>query len=187
MPLHSYFVLIAFTLLFLVFTFQLILFRNFGSQLLGTPSIEKLYFYTGKFAIVTPWLFFIVKAINPRLGYIDIPESLSWISVGLLYVGVIIVCISLMNLGKSLAAGLPEQGTTLKTHGLYRFSRNPMYAGFHMIAIASCLYFPDLINFSFTVYAIYIHHQIIRSEERFLADRFGTDWLMYSARVGRYI
>ena len=187
MPLHSYFVLIAFTLLFLVFTFQLIWFGNTGSQLLGSPSIEKLYFYTGKFALFITWLLFIVKAVNPRLGYIYIPVSLSWVAVGLLYSGVIIVGISLMNLGKSLAAGLPKQETTLRTHGLYRFSRNPMYAGFHLIAIASCLYFPDLINVSFTVYGIYIHHQIIRSEERFLADRFGTEWLIYSARVGRYI
>jgi protein-S-isoprenylcysteine O-methyltransferase Ste14 len=187
MPLHSYFVLTAFLLFFLFFLLKIIMLKNSGAELLGVPTIEKLYFYSGKTAIVTTWVLFIVKAINPKIGYLYFPQSVSWIAVGMLYLGVTIVSISFFNLGKALKVGLPGQETTLHTTGLYRLSRNPIYTGIDLIAVASCIYFPDLINASFTIYGIYIHHQIIKQEERFLADRFGTDWLIYSAKVSRYL
>ena len=101
MPIHSYFVLIAFTVLFIVFAVQFIRLGNSGTEFMGNPTIEKLYFYSGKIAIFTTWALFIVKAISPRLGYIYLPSGLSWLAVGLLYLGVIIVSISFINLGKS--------------------------------------------------------------------------------------
>ena len=187
MPVHSYFVLIAFTFLFIVFSLKFIRLRNSGSEFIGAPTIEKLYFYSGKIAIFTTWVLFLVKAINPRLGYIYLPDGLSWSAVILLYFGVLIMTVSMINLGKSLKVGLPGQATKLQTKGLYRLSRNPLYAGVHIIAVASCIYFPDLINVSFTVCGIFIHHKIIRQEECFLADRFGEQWLVYCSRVSRYI
>lgn len=187
MPVHSYFVLIAFTVLFIVFAVQFIRLGNSGTEFMGNPTIEKLYFYSGKIAIFTTWALFIVKAISPRLGYIYLPSGLSWLAVGLLYLGVIIVSISFINLGKSLKIGLPDQNTTLQTRGIYRLSRNPLYVGVHLIAISSCIYFPDLINVSFTLYGIYIHHLIIKHEELFLAERFGENWLIYKTKVNRYI
>ncbi|MCX6268646.1 MAG: hypothetical protein NTW16_15045 [Bacteroidetes bacterium] len=187
MPVHSYFVLLGFTFLLIVFTVQYIRLQVSGSGLLGTPTIEKLYFYSGKIAVFTTWVLFILKAIIPRLGYIYLPDHASWIAVGLLYFGVFIMSVSLVNLGKSLKAGLPEEEeTTLQTRGLYRFSRNPLYVGVYLISIGSCIYFPDLINISFTIYGIYIHHRIIKQEESFLSKRFGKNWLIYSARVSRY-
>ena len=187
MPVHSYFVLIAFIFLFVVFTFQFITLSSSGLKFLGIPAIETLYFYSAKVALFITWALFIVKAIHPRLGYICLPAGVSWIAVGLLFFGVLIVSIAILNLGKSLAVGLPEQETTLQTHGLYRFSRNPLYLGVHVISLASCIYFPDLINVTFTIYGIYIHHQIIKQEERFLSVRFGAEWLIYSAKAGRYL
>jgi protein-S-isoprenylcysteine O-methyltransferase Ste14 len=187
MPLHSYFVLFAFTVLLLVLVVQYIRLSNTGSGFMGAPTIEKLYFYTGKIAIFTTWALFMVKAINPRLGYIYMPDFFSWFAVGLLYFGAFLVSVSMVNLGKSLQVGLPGKETSLQTHGLYRFSRNPLYVGVHLIAMGSCIYFPDLINVSFTIYGIYMHHLIIRQEEKFLEERFGIEWLVYSAKVPRYV
>ncbi len=187
MPVNSYFVLIAFIFLFIVFILQVARLRTSRSGFFGFPSIEKIYFYSGKIAIFPTWFLFIMKAIHPRLGYIYLPVGLSWFAVIVLYVGVIIFTISLINLGKSLAIGLPDHVTKLQTHGLYRFSRNPLYLGVHLIAVASCIYFPDVINVSFALYGIYIHHQIIRQEEDFLSKRFGRDWVTYKERVRRYI
>jgi protein-S-isoprenylcysteine O-methyltransferase Ste14 len=187
MPLHSYFVLFAFTFLLFAFVLQLIRLRNSTSEFLGHPTIEKLPFYSAKIAIFTTWALFILKATNPRLGYIDVPPILSWISVVLLYIGVILFSLSLFNLGKALKVGLPDQDTKLQTRGVYRLSRNPLYLGVHFIAIASCFYFPDLINVSFTIYGIFMHHKIIKEEERFLAERFGKDWLVYCTKVSRYL
>ncbi|MCX6306361.1 MAG: hypothetical protein NT040_15470 [Bacteroidetes bacterium] len=171
----------------MVLTTQLIRLRNSGSEFFGRPTIEKLYFYSAKIAIFTTWALFILKAINPMVGFIYLPDFLSWTAVGILYAGVVIVSFSVVNLGKSLKMGITDQEIKLQTHGIYRLTRNPMYAGVHMIAIASCIYFPDLINVSFTIFSIYMHHKIIRQEESFLAERFGKSWLVYSTRVSRYI
>jgi protein-S-isoprenylcysteine O-methyltransferase Ste14 len=187
MPVHSFFVLAAFTFLFLAFTLQVIRLSTLGSELLGHPPIEKLHFYTGKVAIFTTWVLFILKAISPGLGYIYMPTWASWIAVVLLYIGVFFLSVSFFNLGKSLKVGIPNEDTALQTRGLYRLSRNPIYIGIHLIGAGSCIYFPDLINVTFMLYGIYIHHRVIREEERFLADRFGKEWLIYRSRVSRYL
>jgi len=187
MPLHSYFVLTEFTVLLMSFLMLVMRLRNYGSDIMGTPTIERLYFYSGKIAIFSTWGLFMVKAIYPSVGYVYLPAGFSWVAVGLLTMGVLIMSAAFINLGKSLTVGLPTQETTLRTHGVYRFSRNPLYVGVHLIAVGSCLYFPDLLNIAFTLYGMVIHHRIIKQEEHFLSDRFGTDWLIYSARVSRYI
>jgi protein-S-isoprenylcysteine O-methyltransferase Ste14 len=187
MPLHSYFVLLAFCISGSVLIIQGISLRHQGNELFGKPTIEKFYFYTGKIAIFTSWAMFIVKAIVPTVGYIHVPLYLSWAATGLLWIGVLVVSFAFVDLGRSLKVGLPQEETELKTHGIYQFSRNPLYVGVHLIAISSCLYFPDLINVSFTIYGIYIHHKIIKGEEIFLSRRFGNAWENYSAHVRRYI
>jgi protein-S-isoprenylcysteine O-methyltransferase Ste14 len=187
MPLHSYFVVFAFTVLFLVFAGVIIRLSNFRTGIIGTPSIDKLYFYAAKIAVFSTWALFILKAIFPNVGYYTLPDFFSWIAVVLLYLGVIILSISFINLGNALKFGLPVQETKLQTRGLYRISRNPLYVGVYLMAIGSCIYFPDLINITFTIYTIYIHHIIIREEERFLSERFGEDWVIYSSKVSRYI
>jgi len=187
MPAHSYVVLIAFTFLLIMLIVQFIRSHRTGPEFLGKPTIDRIYFYTGKVAIFTSWALFMVKAVSPGLGYLLIPAALSWTATGMLCAGVLIMTAAMMNLGTSLSVGLPGQPTGLQTHGVYRFSRNPLYAGVLIIAIASCLYFPDLVNVSLTIYGIYIHHRIIREEERFLSEQYGNEWLVYSENVNRYI
>jgi len=133
------------------------------------------------------WGLFLVKALLPKLGYIPVPPILCWIATGLLWVGAFMTALAIIGLGKSLKVGLPDTATTLKTRGIYSFSRNPLYTGVYLITIGSVLYFPDLINFSFTIFSIYIHHQIIKSEENFLKERFGAQWEDYRLRVRRYL
>lgn len=187
MPVHSYFVLVAFAFLGGVLAVQILSLGQQAMSFLGTPTIEKRYYYSGKVAIFSSWLMFFLKAFYPRMGYIYIPDELSWVAVGILYTGVIIQTVSFINLGTSLKVGLPKQETRLKTRGIYRLSRNPIYVGVFLVSTASCIYFPDLINVSFTLYGIYIHHKIIREEERFLWERFGADWVVYSSKVRRYV
>ena len=177
MPVHSYFVFAAFLLVLMSLILLFLRLRGTTGDFIGIPSIDKLYFYSGKLALVATWVLFLVKAINPRLGYIYIPVPLSWIAVVLLYIGALIFFVAMFNLGKSLAVGLPGRQTKLQTRGLYRFSRNPIYIGAYLVTLGSCIYFPDLINTSFAIFGIYIHHRIIKEEEHFLPLRFGNDWL----------
>ena len=187
MPLNSYFVLIAFTLMGVVLIFQVAILRGEGSEFIGKPSIDKFHFFSGKVALFTTWVLFILKALIPKLGYIPVPTYLAWIATGMLWIGAISVTFAIIGLGGSLKVGLPLKDTKLQTRGIYRFSRNPLYTGIYFIGIASCLYFPDLINVSFAMYGIYTHHKIIKGEELFLKRRFGKEWENYSTKVRRYL
>jgi protein-S-isoprenylcysteine O-methyltransferase Ste14 len=90
------------------------------------------------------------------------------------------------DLGDSLRVGLPGESTTLKTNGIYRVSRNPIYVGVDLIAIASVLFIPGFINISCAIVGIGVHHFIILSEEKFLEGRFREDWLGYKRKTRRY-
>jgi protein-S-isoprenylcysteine O-methyltransferase Ste14 len=187
MPVHSYLVLQAFGLLAIVLVLQVVHLRHNGSDFVGSPSIDKYYFYSGKIAFLATWAMFILKVLIPKLGYINLPAYFNWIATGVVWAGTLIVVFALVGLGPSLKMGLPEDETKLQTRGIYRFSRNPLYLGIYLISVSSCLYFPDLINVSFALYSIYIHHQIIKGEEVFLAQRFGMDWENYCSKVRRYL
>jgi protein-S-isoprenylcysteine O-methyltransferase Ste14 len=83
--------------------------------------------------------------------------------------------------------GLPDEETELRTAGIYRISRNPMYVGFLLTGLASCLYAPHPLNFVLLIVFVLIHHQIVIAEEEFLIRRFKEDWLEYRFRVRRYL
>ena len=187
MPLHSYFVLGAFIFLGVILLTRFFFLLRNNYDFIGIPTIEKRYFYAGKVAIFSTWILFIFKSFLPKLGYIDHPDYISWIAVIILWAGAIFFAGGLIHLGIALKLGLPGSETKLITNGIYQISRNPVYFGMYLISAASCIYFPDLINLSFALYGIYMHHKIIRGEEVFLARRFGTDWIIYSARVSRYL
>ncbi len=187
LPLHSYLVLALFAALGIFFILQILWLKQNSGEVAGIPSIDRFYFVAGKVAILTTWVLFVLKAVSPGTGYIRFPDNVSWFAVVVLAVGASLLVASALSLGSSMRSGLPRTSTALKTRGIYRISRNPMYLGLHLIALASCIYFPDLINVSFTIYGIYIHHKIIRHEEFFLQERFGAEWLIYSARVSRYL
>jgi protein-S-isoprenylcysteine O-methyltransferase Ste14 len=92
-----------------------------------------------------------------------------------------------MHLGRSVAVGLPERKTELKTHGMYRITRNPVYVGAFMMCAGSCLFSIHPLNFLLFAVAGAIHHTIIRKEEEFLIATFGKEWIEYSRRVPRYL
>lgn len=186
MPLQSLIVLLVFTLLGVIFFSRVMILSGSGVSLVGLPPIEKRYYYTGKGAVITTWGLFIVKAIFPFLGYIRTPDPLAWTAIVLLLAGSTLLTLSFLQLGTSLRMGIPIESTTLHRTGAYRFSRNPIYTGIHLVSAGSCFYFPDLLNITLALYGIWAHHRIILAEERFLADRFGTEWEEYAAMVKRY-
>jgi protein-S-isoprenylcysteine O-methyltransferase Ste14 len=132
-------------------------------------------------------MLFLIKAIFPDLGYVHVPVFLSWTGVCFLIPGAILFIPAVLTLGSSLRYGIPENETKLKTSGIFRISRNPLYLGLFIICIGSCLYFPDLANIAFCICTIVFHLKIIKGEEAFLANRFGIEWAKYTSKVGRFI
>lgn len=76
----------------------------------------------------------------------------------------------------------------LMTDGVYRYSRNPMYAGFIIFlvpAIAFVFNKPLLLSASITMFIAFKRR--ISKEEAFLAEKFGEDYRQYAAKVPQLI
>jgi len=102
-------------------------------------------------------------------------------------IGLIFTIISLINLGKSTRLGLPSNDTKLKTNGLYKYSRNPMYVGFDLITISAMIYILHWLIIILGVYSMITYHLIIKGEEKFMIKRFGEEYKNYQLRVRRYL
>jgi protein-S-isoprenylcysteine O-methyltransferase Ste14 len=156
-------------------------------KIIGKTTINPILFYSGKICGYLTWLVLLGYLLNvvphPRVHN----ANLQLFSILILVIGLIIVTLSLIDLGKSTRLGLPTEKTILKTNGIYRFSRNPMYFGFNLLTIASMLYWINIIVIILGIYSIITYHLIILGEEKFLEERFGDEYFSYKNKVRRYI
>jgi protein-S-isoprenylcysteine O-methyltransferase Ste14 len=156
-------------------------------EIMGKPTLNPFIFYTGKISGYVVWLAMLLSLL--RINFI---EKFSYgyndyVSFVLLIPGLILIAISLINLGSSVRFGLPVKMTKFKTNGLYKISRNPMYLGFALITIASMIYMLNLIVIVLGIYSLTIYHLIVLAEEKFLEKRFGSEYSNYLKKVRRYL
>ena len=82
----------------------------------------------------------------------------------------------------------PEDSSQLVTAGIYRLSRNPMYAGFFLFLLAWAVFLGSFVTFFVLPVFIIIMNKIqIAHEEMILQQKFGDDYLEYKKRVRRWI
>ncbi len=162
----------------------------------GKAPVKEVLYRIGKIFVLISFIFMIISSLG-RLSnkfelslflinfHIPLIGSLMFLS------GVIIIFVSYLELGSNLKLGLPKDNdkykVTLKTSGIYKFSRNPIYIAFNLMCIGSSIYVFHPINIIATVIAIFVHHKQILAEEEFLFNTFGDKWISYSKKVKRYI
>ena len=186
-PIPNHIVIYAFIVMGIGFiiTINKIIRREGG--LWGNPSINPFLFYSGKITMFICWGLSLIKAIIPSFGWVDVPVWMSWGGACMLCVGTVVLLLSFYELGSSLRYGLPEKDTQLKTTGLYRFSRHPLYLGVFLITLACIIFFPDILNIFIGLYCIAMQYLMISGEEKFLAERFGDEWEVYKNKVRRFL
>lgn len=156
-------------------------------DLIGKTTIKPLFFYSGKILGYITWIIQLLLILGVDLidritcGYND------YLSFAFLFVGLIFIVFSLINLGGSTRLGLPTENTVFKTNGLYKVSRNPMYVGFNLLTISSMVYTLNIWIFVIGIYSMVIYHLIILGEERFLKNRFGEEYSVYIQKIRRYL
>ena len=145
---------------------------------------------------------------NPRV-FVPPPLMLAaFVSVGLLIDGgpmatglVLAVALILALVGLGLIAsalGLffqsktrpePWRGSSfLVAAGPYRFTRNPMYLGMVLVALAVALALTSMAAVALTlVAALIVDRVVIRREEAYLTRRFGKDYQAYRDKVRRWL
>jgi len=81
----------------------------------------------------------------------------------------------------------PERASALVTTGVYRITRNPMYAGLCCLLLAWAVYLWSPWSLLGPVlFVAWITRFQILPEERVLQEKFGEDYRAYRARVRRW-
>lgn len=156
-------------------------------SIIGRTTINPFAFYSGKIAGYLLWAMGVIVFFGKiKTGTAGI-EYLVNASYVFLFVGSLFTAVSLFNLGSATRLGIPDEKTVLKTGGIYRFSRNPMYVGFNFFTIAAMLFLQNVFVTMAGLYCIGVYHFIILGEERFLKNRFKSAYLKYAKKVRRYI
>jgi protein-S-isoprenylcysteine O-methyltransferase Ste14 len=154
-------------------------------EYIGKSPVPLPILIIGKLALFACALFFAVKSFN--LGSMIFDSFVTRVfGISLSVVGCTVMLAAIFQLGQSVAVGLPEKTTELRTHGLYGFTRNPIYLGAFIICAGSCFYSIHPVNFMLFAVAVAIHISIVKKEEEFLEKRFGTQWLEYRRQVPRF-
>jgi protein-S-isoprenylcysteine O-methyltransferase Ste14 len=153
----------------------------------GRPTVHPALFIGGKTAGYFTW---VVLALA-LTGISGLPyaagSELNLTSSIVLFAGIALIIISSLTLGRSIRIGLPANETVLRTSGIYRYSRNPMYLGLHLVTLTAMLVVPEWWVAAPGIFSYFAYHQIALGEEKFLRERFGQEYLNYKQNTRRYI
>src|SRR5262249_19094110 len=80
------------------------------------------------------------------------------------------------------------ESTALIRHGLYRWTRNPMYVGAVLLVSGVAILLGSLTPLLVAVlFALILQEGFIRHEERLLEQRFGEEYRAYRRSVRRWL
>jgi protein-S-isoprenylcysteine O-methyltransferase Ste14 len=82
----------------------------------------------------------------------------------------------------------PGAASLLVTHGVFRFTRNPMYLSLLLYLLAWAVYLSSWAALPFLpLFVLYMNRFQIAPEERALSSLFGPEYAAYKARVRRWL
>lgn len=153
----------------------------------GEAPINRTLFYASKYSILVLWGAMVVQSWGIRISIVDVPRTLQLIALLFWVCGFAYMYFGRFTMGDSFRLGTPREDTRLRTDGLFRVSRNPMYVGVYMTIAASTLYTTNPLVILLGVFVIAVHHRIVLAEEQHLRNVFGREYLEYCSRVRQYI
>ena len=164
-----------------------------GKHAMGKPTIQPFLFFTGKFLLFGVWALFAIIAIFPQYRHVvplliqdETPDVQKLLAAIFLIPANLIIVPAYLSMGLITNIGLPTGKHELKTSGIYKFSRNPMYASFIFLNTATFLFLPSILLLMIMIYGMVVHHFIILGEERYLEKTFNGPYLAYKTSVPRY-
>ena len=135
----------------------------------------------GVVAFAVPLLVIQQLQLSPRPNF----PALALLSVGL--AGLVWCAWAFYAAGKgTLAPWSPPRH--LVTHGLYRYSRNPMYWSVLLLLIGWAMLFEsNALAWYAAAIAVVFHLRVVLGEEPWLAQVHGQEWQNYKSRVNRWV
>ena len=160
-------------------------------------NAEKPQDYLGFVSkIITFVLFFslIINAFMPTMYKYLLPiwyienEIMLFIGFILLHVSLIWILVAQFQMDKSWRIGFDKnQKTELKTEGLFRYSRNPVFLGMIFTLFSVFLILPNIVTFCVFVVGYISFSVQIRLEEEYLQSVHGQRYNEYCKKVRRFI
>jgi protein-S-isoprenylcysteine O-methyltransferase Ste14 len=82
----------------------------------------------------------------------------------------------------------PSNTSSIVTRGIYKISRNPMYAGFLLLLLSWALLLSNIVSFAgLPVFVWYMNRFQIIPEEQALIAKFGAEYIAYAKNVRRWL
>ncbi|SDW56281.1 methyltransferase family protein [Nitrosomonas communis] len=82
----------------------------------------------------------------------------------------------------------PSNTSSIVTRGIYKISRNPMYAGFLLLLLSWALLLSNIVSFAgLPVFVWYMNRFQIIPEEQALIAKFGSEYIAYAKNVRRWL
>lgn len=189
-----YFILF-FTVSFLGISFTVA--RKIGKNPNVLPKDDSAYGLIGfyfKITIITLFIYTVLFLLFPqtvfstfRINILDL-DSIRYAGITLMIIAFIWVVTAQVQMKNSWRIGIDSKTKTeLITHGLFRFSRNPIFLGMMVSLIGFFLAFPTVIAFIFSLMGCILMQIQIRLEEEYLQKQHGQAYLTYKKRVGRML
>jgi protein-S-isoprenylcysteine O-methyltransferase Ste14 len=163
------------------------LFRRKNIDMGGNPPIGKWQFSLSKYSIMILWAVMVLHAWNIRFLPLQVPVLLKLTALCLWVLGFSLLFTGRFGLGNSFRIGSPQEKTSLRTNGLFKFSRNPMYVGVYTTILASVLYTLNPFVLFIGIFVVAVHHKIVLAEEQHMLKVFSKQYEEYCCRVRRYI
>jgi len=143
------------------------------------PPVALFYFYT-IFAAAFHW-----PLVNTQKFFHC--NVIAWIGVGLCFIGLLVLFLSLVSFGRSFRVGIDvDQPDKLVTTGIFAISRNPIYVGFALVLVGQFLVFPNWVPLVYLAAALLLFHRQVLREESFMRQHYAQEYTEYCRRVRRY-
>jgi len=162
-------------------------FRRRAIEQDGEAPVNRTLFYVSKYSILVVWGAMAFRSWGIGLSVVEAPAVIAGIAPALWVSGFVLLFLGRFGLGSSFRLGTPKESTGLRTGGVYRISRNPMYLGVYATVLASVLYTTNPLVLVVGAVVVYVHHTIVLAEEEHMRKAFGREYDEYCRRVGRYI
>jgi protein-S-isoprenylcysteine O-methyltransferase Ste14 len=153
----------------------------------GEAPIDRTLFYVSKYSILVLWGAMVMQSWGITLSIVNVPRALQLIALLFWVCGFASLYLGRFTMGDSFRLGTPKEDTRLRTDGLFRMSRNPMYVGVYLTIAASALYTANPVVILLGIFVIAVHHRIVLAEENHLLTVFGREYSAYCSRVRQYI
>ena len=162
--------------------------------LMKNPGVEQV---TNRYFRLLPFLslgVMVVYLLPP--SYYALLGPLYWLeSTPLQFVGIAFMCVALVliiiaqaQMGTSWRIGVDyENETAFVQHGLFRYSRNPIFLGIMLSVSGYLLVLPNSVTLVIVMLDLALIQVQIRLEEDHLAAQHGEDYARYCSTVRRWM